>query len=83
MEYSYYLLSGNGLNSDVVMGAIDRAKRRFYLRPTYLVRHFGDIVKLAASKWSLAWQVGSRVVFGTKVANPESPARPEVRHRAA
>ena len=83
MEYSYYLLSGNGLNSDVVMGAIGRAKRRFYLRPAYLVRHFGDIVKLAVSKWSLAWHVGSRVMFGTKVANPEPPARAEVRHRAA
>ena len=36
MEYSYYLLSGNGLNEQIVMAAINRAKRRFYLRPGYL-----------------------------------------------
>ena len=33
MEYSYYLLRGNGLDEPTVMGAINRAKRRFYLRP--------------------------------------------------
>ena len=29
MEYSYYMLRGNGLDERVVMGAINRAKRRF------------------------------------------------------
>ena len=33
MEYSYYLLRGNGLDERVVMDAINRAKRRFFLRP--------------------------------------------------
>ena len=83
IEYSYYLLAGNGLDAASVMGAIGRAKRRFYLRPAYLIRHFGDIVRLALSKWSLAWQVGSRVVFGTKLVDPPAPAPAEVRHRAA
>jgi len=71
MEYSYYLLRGNGLDEATVMGAINRAKRRFYLRPSYLARHAGDITRLASSKWSVAWHVGSRVLFGTKV--PDVP----------
>ena len=36
MEYSYYLLRGNGLDDRVVMEAINRAKRRFFLRPGYV-----------------------------------------------
>jgi radical SAM superfamily enzyme YgiQ (UPF0313 family) len=74
MEYSYYLMAGNGLDEAAVMGAINRAKRRFYLRPSYLVRHAGDIARLATSKWSVVWQVGSRVVFGAPVANAATPA---------
>ncbi|MEO7192890.1 MAG: radical SAM protein [Vicinamibacterales bacterium] len=83
MEYSYYLLSGNGLNEQLVMGAISQAKRRFYLRPGYVARHLGDILKLATSKWTLAWHVGSRVVFGTKVTDPAPPQGATVRQRAA
>jgi len=71
MEYSYYLLRGNGLDEPTVMGAINRAKRRFYLRPGYLARHAGDIARLASTKWSVAWHVASRVLFGTKV--PDVP----------
>ena len=33
MEYSYYVLEGNGLNEQVVMDALKRARRRFFLRP--------------------------------------------------
>ncbi|ODS53631.1 MAG: hypothetical protein ABS36_13475 [Acidobacteria bacterium SCN 69-37] len=69
MEYSYYLLSGNGLDARVVMSAINRAKRRFYLRPGYLTRHAGDVVKLATTKWSVAWDVASRVLFGAPVTD--------------
>ncbi len=69
MEYSYYLLRGNGLDEAAVMGAINRAKRRFYLRPAYLVRHAGDITKLVLSKWDVAWHVARRVLFGTKVTD--------------
>ena len=36
MEYPYYLLRGNGLDERVVMDAINRAKRRFFLRPGYM-----------------------------------------------
>lgn len=76
MEYSYYLLKGNGLDEPVVLDAINRAKRRFYLRPGYLARHSGDIFRLASTKWNLAWHVGARVLFGSPVvaAAPPSPA---------
>ena len=69
MEYSYYLLDGNGLNQDNVMQAIHRAKRRFFLRPGYLARHVGDVARLAVSKQSIVWGVLSRMMFGTKVVD--------------
>ena len=79
MEYSYYLLRGNGLDEPAVMGAINRAKRRFYLRPGYLLRHVGDVIRLATSKWGVAWHVASRVLFGARVthAAPTQPAKPQ------
>ena len=73
MEYSYYLLNGNGLNERVVMDAINRAKRRFFLRPGYLARHLGDVVRLAMSKQAIFTQVISRTFFGGKVIDT-SPA---------
>ena len=76
MEYSYYLLRGNGLDEAIVLDAINRAKRRFYLRPGYVARHAGDIFRLASTKWNLAWHVGSRVVFGTPVIHAVTPAVP-------
>jgi anaerobic magnesium-protoporphyrin IX monomethyl ester cyclase len=69
MEYSYYLLAGNGLDEQIVMSAINRARRRFYLRPGYLTRHAGDVVKLATTKWDVAWHVASRVLFGAPVSH--------------
>ncbi len=85
MEDLYYLLRGNGLDEAKVMGAINRAKRRFYLRPAYLARHAGDLTRLVASKWGLAWHVAARVLFGTKVSEghgratgPDAPVAPDV-----
>jgi anaerobic magnesium-protoporphyrin IX monomethyl ester cyclase len=75
MEYSYYLLEGNGLNERVVMDAINRAKRRFFLRPGYMARHLGDVARLAMTKQAIVWQVLSRTVFGTKVVDTAVSAR--------
>jgi radical SAM superfamily enzyme YgiQ (UPF0313 family) len=72
MEYSHYLLAGNGLDEATVMGAVNRARRRFYLRPSYLARHGSDVARLARTKWSLVWHVGSRIVFGDGVVAPAS-----------
>ena len=75
MEYSYYLLRGNGLDHEVVMEAINRAKRRFFMRPAYLARRFGDVIKLAATKPSIVGQIVTRTLFGTKVPQLK-PSRP-------
>ena len=69
MEYSYYLMNGNGLNEQIVMAAVNRAKRRFFLRPKYLARHFGDVIKLATTKFPVAWSIGTRMIFGTKITD--------------
>jgi len=70
MEYSYYLLRGNGLDERIVMDAINRAKRRFFMRPRYLARKFGDVLKLAATKPHIFGQIASRTIFGAKIPPP-------------
>jgi radical SAM superfamily enzyme YgiQ (UPF0313 family) len=74
MEYSYYLLRGNGLDEGVVMQAINRAKRRFFLRPGYMARHIGDVARLALTKQGIVWQVFRRTVFGTSVVDATTPS---------
>lgn len=75
MEYSYYQLQGNGLDEPTVMTAINRARRRFYLRPRYVARHAGDVARLFTSKWRVAVHVASRMLFGTPVPDAR-PAKP-------
>jgi radical SAM superfamily enzyme YgiQ (UPF0313 family) len=77
MEYSYYMLHGNGLDERIVMEAINRAKRRFFLRPSYISRHLGDVARLALTKQAIVWQVLSRTVFGSTVV-PTSLRQPAV-----
>lgn len=72
MEYSYYMLDGNGLNQQVVMDAINRAKRKFFLRPAYVTRHAGDLAKLALTKRGVAWQIFSRTLFGARTVDTAS-----------
>jgi hypothetical protein len=78
MEYSYYLLRGNGLDERIVMEAINRAKRRFFLRPSYVARHVSDVARIAFSKQNIVWGVLSRTLFGTRVvdASPAPAASP-------
>jgi anaerobic magnesium-protoporphyrin IX monomethyl ester cyclase len=74
MEYSYYLLRGNGLDERVVMDAINRAKRRFFMRPAYIARRLGDVVKLATTKPAIVRQIVGRAVFGARVVNTRQPS---------
>jgi hypothetical protein len=69
MEYSYYMLRGNGLDERIVMDAINRAKRRFFLRPGYIARHVGDVARIAVSKQNIVWQVLRRTLFGARVVD--------------
>jgi anaerobic magnesium-protoporphyrin IX monomethyl ester cyclase len=70
MEYSYYLLKGNGLDEHVVMDAINRAKRRFFMRPSYISSRLGDVMKLAVTKPGIFRQIATRTIFGAKVPDP-------------
>jgi radical SAM superfamily enzyme YgiQ (UPF0313 family) len=74
MEYSYYLLRGNGLDERVVMSAINRAKRRFFLRPGYMARHVSDVAQIALSKQNIVWQVLTRTLFGAPVIDTSTAA---------
>jgi anaerobic magnesium-protoporphyrin IX monomethyl ester cyclase len=76
MEYSYYLLRGNGLDEQLVMAAINRAKRRFFLRPGYMARHVGDVARIAVSKQNIVWQVLTRTLFGARVVDTSPAAAP-------
>jgi anaerobic magnesium-protoporphyrin IX monomethyl ester cyclase len=76
MEYSYYLLRGNGLDQRVVMDAINRAKRRFFMRPGYLASRFGDMVKLATTKPTIFGQIATRTIFGSRVPEPARVSTP-------
>jgi radical SAM superfamily enzyme YgiQ (UPF0313 family) len=64
MEYSYYLLRSGDLDETVVMGAIRRATRRFFLRPQWMLRHAGDVLKLAVSNRHLVWYAATRLLRG-------------------
>jgi len=76
MEYAYYIIRSGELNEQVVMDAVSRAKRRFFLRPRYLARHLGDILRLAFTNQRLVWRILTRLLFGHPPAEqaPEAPA---------
>jgi anaerobic magnesium-protoporphyrin IX monomethyl ester cyclase len=73
MEYSYYLLDGHGLDEATVMRAINRAKRRFFIRPRYVMRHLGDVAQLAMSKPAIVGHLLSRILFGQPVIHTRLP----------
>jgi radical SAM superfamily enzyme YgiQ (UPF0313 family) len=50
LEYAHYAMRCGELDAVSVMGAVGRARRRFYLRPGYLLRHAGDLVRVAITK---------------------------------
>ena len=51
------------------MDAINRAKRRFFMRPAYIARGLGDVLKLAATKPAIVGQILGRAVFGARVVS--------------
>lgn len=50
LEYSFYTMKCGELDEQTVLGAIGRARRRFYLRPAYLASHAWDLARVAATK---------------------------------
>ena len=83
MEYSYYVLRGNGLDEASVMGAIQRARRRFFLRPKYLLRHAGDIPRMLMTKKAVVWEVFSRFLFGRAAPDARGVTAPKSVGRVA
>jgi len=80
MEYSYYLLEGQGLDEPTVMRAINQARRRFFLRPRYVARHMREAAQLAMTKPALVGRLLSQMLLGrrgvdTRGAVP-APAEP-------
>lgn len=72
------MLHGNGLDERTVMEAINRAKRRFFLRPSYITRHLGDVARLALTKQAIVWQVLSRTILGARTVDTAVARRPSV-----
>jgi radical SAM superfamily enzyme YgiQ (UPF0313 family) len=64
MEYSYYVLRDGELDSPAVMGAIRRARRRFFLRPRYLARHARDVPRMILTKHHVLGEILTRFLFG-------------------
>ena len=69
LEYSFYVMRGGELDERSVMGAIRNARRRFFLRPRYLARHAGDVVRMLATKKHVVGEIASRFLFAPKVAD--------------
>jgi len=74
MEYAYYVLEGNGLNEQVVMEALKRARRRFFLRPSYIVRHVGDIGRMLLTSQGLIWKIVSKMLLGGREQPAATPS---------
>ncbi len=72
MEYSYYVLEGNGVNEQVVLDALKRARRRFFLRPSYMARHVGDVARMLMTSQGLIWKIVTQMLLGGR----EKPAAP-------
>jgi anaerobic magnesium-protoporphyrin IX monomethyl ester cyclase len=81
LEYSHFVLRFNGLDEAVIMGAIRKATRRFFLRPSWMARHALDLLRLVRSSGPLVWHAGMRLVRGgsgvsTGPAAPVAAAAP-------
>ena len=68
-------MRGNGLDESTVMGAIQRARRKFFLRPRYLVGTRGDLVKVVLTKRHVVQDVLSRFLFGNPVTEAQTSHR--------
>jgi radical SAM superfamily enzyme YgiQ (UPF0313 family) len=77
LEYSYYVLRSKGLDEAVVMGAIRRATRRFYLRPSWMARHALDLLRLVRSSARLVLHAAVGLVQGEKPVSVRGATAPQ------
>lgn len=76
LEYSYYVLRSDVLDEAVVMGAIRRATRRFYLRPSWMARHAVDLLRLVHSSARLVLHAAVGLVRGEKPVSVRGATAP-------
>ena len=76
MEYSYYVLRGNGLDEAVVMNAIRVATRRFFLRPSWMASHATDLARLVMSSGPLVFRAAMRTFETRTSADPAAASIP-------
>jgi hypothetical protein len=76
LEYSFYVLRNGALNEKVVMSAIRRATRRFYLRPSWMARHALDLAKIMKSSARLVLHAAVRLVKGDKPVSVRGASAP-------
>jgi radical SAM superfamily enzyme YgiQ (UPF0313 family) len=76
LEYSFYVLRNDVLNEDVVMRAIRRATRRFYLRPSWMARHALDLARILKSSARLVLHAAVRLVKGDKPVSAHGAPAP-------
>jgi radical SAM superfamily enzyme YgiQ (UPF0313 family) len=62
LEYSYYVLQSGALNEEIVMSAIRRATRQFFLRPSWMVSHALDLARIVRSSGPLVWHAVVRLL---------------------
>ena len=82
LEYSYYVLRSGDLNEAIVMSAIRRATRRFFLRPSWMARHALDLARIVRSSGPLVWHAVVRLMRGDEQVTDgaaASPVSPEAR----
>jgi radical SAM superfamily enzyme YgiQ (UPF0313 family) len=76
MEYSYYILRGNGLDDAVVMNAVRSATRRFFLRPSWMATHAMDLLRLVISSGPLVFRAAARLFESRTSPDPAAAAIP-------
>jgi hypothetical protein len=70
------VLRSGGLDEAVVMQAIRRATRRFYLRPSWMARHAVDLLRLVHGSARLVLHAAVRLVWGEKPVSVQGASAP-------
>ena len=74
MEYSYYLLRGNGLDEAGRDGRDQPREAPLLPAPGYIVRHAGDVARLVTTKRHVVGEILPRLLFGAAVEAPRTAA---------
>lgn len=62
LEYSHYAMREGELDEATVLAAVARARRRFYLRPGYVMHHAWDLARVAMTKPGVTAHVAAQML---------------------